>query len=176
MPELLAPRVTFLRDTRAREAQADKLFKKCPEIADRNKYSEESATRVQRDRLPIDTRKWAAARLAPKEYGDHISHDVHGSTKLNFQPAILIKVGDGLRVGFAPKADKPAAVSLSPLCAKSGCERMQHRAQVYSITSSASASSVGGSEDVAGVHPRLSIASPNIRAVAQQDTSLNELA
>jgi terminase small subunit-like protein len=79
------------RYARAREAQADKLFKECLEIADRHKDGEESATRVQRDRLRIDTRKWAAARLAPKKYGDHISHDVHGSTKLNFQPAILIK-------------------------------------------------------------------------------------
>ena len=83
------------RYARAREAQADKLFQECLEIADRNKDSEESATRVQRDRLRIDARKWAAARLAPKKYGDHISHDVHGSTKLNFQPAILIQVGDG---------------------------------------------------------------------------------
>jgi hypothetical protein len=99
-----------VRDTRAREAQADKLFKECLEIADRNKDSEESATRVQRDRLRIDTRKWAAARLAPKKYGDHISHDVNGSTKLNFQPAILIKVGDGQATRFedapAPKAGR----------------------------------------------------------------------
>ena len=99
-----------MRDTRAREAQADKLFKECLEIADRNKDREESATRVQRDRLRIDTRKWAAARLAPKKYGDHISHDVHGSTTLNFQPAILIKVGDGSTTEFgaspAPKAGR----------------------------------------------------------------------
>jgi len=38
--------------------------------------------------------------LAPKKYGDHINHDVNGSTKLNFQPAILIKVGDGTATGF----------------------------------------------------------------------------
>jgi len=33
--------------------------------------------------------KWAASRLAPKKYGDHISHDVKGPGP-NFQPAILI--------------------------------------------------------------------------------------
>ena len=32
-----------------------------------------------------------AARLAPKKYGDHISHDVKGPGP-NFQPAILITV------------------------------------------------------------------------------------
>jgi len=50
-------------------------------------------------------RKWAAARLAPKKYGDHLSHDVHGSTTLNYQPAILIKVGDGQATRFE---DAPA--------------------------------------------------------------------
>jgi Bacteriophage Sf6, terminase small subunit-like len=46
---------------------------------------------TQRSRLRVDTRKWAAARLAPKKYGDHISHDVKGPGA-NFQPAILITV------------------------------------------------------------------------------------
>ena len=46
-------------------------------------------------RLRVDTRKWAAARLAPKKYGDHISHDVKGGTKINFQPQILIQCSSG---------------------------------------------------------------------------------
>ena len=46
---------------------------------------------IQRSRLRVDARKWAAARLAPKKYGDHISHDVKGPGA-NFQPAILITV------------------------------------------------------------------------------------
>ena len=75
---------------RAREAQADKLFKECLEIADRGSESEnENPPRIQRDRLRIDTRKWMAARLAPKKYGDRISHDVKGGG-INFQPQILI--------------------------------------------------------------------------------------
>ena len=41
--------------------------------------------------MRIDTRKWMAARLAPKKYGDRISHDVKGPGP-NFQPAILITV------------------------------------------------------------------------------------
>jgi hypothetical protein len=46
---------------------------------------------IQRSRLRVDARKWAAARPAPKKYGDHISHDVKGPGA-NFQPAILITV------------------------------------------------------------------------------------
>jgi Bacteriophage Sf6, terminase small subunit-like len=45
---------------------------------------------IQRSRLRVDAHK-SAARLAPKKYGDHISHDVKGPGA-NFQPAILITV------------------------------------------------------------------------------------
>src|SRR5262249_54046072 len=70
----------------AREAQADLFFKECLEIADRGKDSEnESQARIQRDRLRVDTRKWMAARLAPKKYGDRVSHDVQSNTTLNLQ-------------------------------------------------------------------------------------------
>ena len=74
----------------AREAQADKFFKDCIEIAD-------AATQENCNvaRLRVDTRKWAAARLAPKKYGDHISHDVKGGTNVNFQPQILIQCSSG---------------------------------------------------------------------------------
>ena len=69
------------------------FFKECLEIADRGKDSEnESQARIQRDRLRVDTRKWMAARLAPKKYGDRVSHDVQGNTTFNVQPAVLIKV------------------------------------------------------------------------------------
>jgi len=71
-------------EARAREAQADKLFKECLTIADAARPED-----VNVARLRVDTRKWAAARLAPKKYGDHISHDVKGGG-INFQPQILI--------------------------------------------------------------------------------------
>ena len=79
-----------MRDTRAREAQADKLFKECLEIADKATPENVSVARLQ-----VDTRKWAAARLAPKKYGDRVEHDHKGG--LNFQPAILIQVGSNER-------------------------------------------------------------------------------
>ena len=88
------------RPVRAREEQADKLFREIIEIADdaSGDYVTTSDGKtivdhenIQRSRLRVDTRKWAAARLAPKKYGDHISHDVKGPGA-NFQPAILITV------------------------------------------------------------------------------------
>ena len=45
-----------------------------------------------RPRNRIDVRKFAVARLAPKKYGDRVSHDVQGNTTFNVQPAVLIKV------------------------------------------------------------------------------------
>lgn len=67
----------------AREAQADALVEECLEIADdgsndwmtREGKDKEPAwalngEHVNRSRLRVDTRKWWAARLAPKKYGD----------------------------------------------------------------------------------------------------------
>src|SRR5258707_5659499 len=90
----------FARCARAREEQADKLFREIIEIADdaSGDYVTTSDGKrivdhenIQRSRPRVDARKWAAARLAPKKYGDHISHDVKGPGA-NFQPAILITV------------------------------------------------------------------------------------
>ena len=60
------------------------------EIADEPLKDNVEAARA---RNRIDVRKFAVARLAPKKYGGHISHDVQGNTMLNFQPAVLINVG-----------------------------------------------------------------------------------
>jgi hypothetical protein len=51
--------------------------------------------RIQRDRLRVDTRKWMAARLAPKKYGDRVEHDVRGGGVC--LPAILIQISGGER-------------------------------------------------------------------------------
>ena len=89
---------------RAREAQADKFFNECIEIAD-------TATQENCNvaRLRVDTRKWAAARLAPKKYGDHIQHDVKGG--LNFQPQILIQCSSDEGEGFIDVPAAPEAAS-----------------------------------------------------------------
>ena len=97
------------RYARAREAQADKFFKECIEIAD-------TATQENCNvaRLRVDTRKWAAARLAPKKYGDHISHDVKGGTNVNFQPQILIQCSSDEEEGFIDVRAAPEAVGGAP--------------------------------------------------------------
>jgi hypothetical protein len=104
------------RYTRAREAQAHKLFREIIEIADdasgdyvttRDGKNIVDHENIQRSRLRVDARKWAAARLAPKKYGDRISHDVKGPGA-NFQPAILIQVGDGSTTEFEVPAPTEA--------------------------------------------------------------------
>ena len=69
---------------RARSAQADTLFEQILEIADegRNDWMEKhgqddagwqlNGEHVQRSRLRVDARKWAASKLAPKKYGEKL--------------------------------------------------------------------------------------------------------
>src|SRR5690348_5558706 len=93
------------RYARAREAQADKYFREIIEIAD-------AATpeTVNVARLRVDSRKFTVARLAPKKYGDQISHNVKGAGSSNFQPQILIQcssAGDDegyIDISAAPEA------------------------------------------------------------------------
>lgn len=71
---------------RAREAQADKYVEEIIEISDdgtNDTYTTEKGEEVNHDviarsRLRVDARKWVAARLAPKKYGDRIMQEVMG--------------------------------------------------------------------------------------------------
>ena len=92
---------------RAREAQADNLFEECLAIADETEGDVVLATgedgkaiarpnpaNVQRARLRVDTRKWAAGKLAPKKYGEHFTHgfgDQEGP--ISPRPAVLVTIG-----------------------------------------------------------------------------------
>ncbi len=74
--------------TRAREEQADAIFDECLAIADNATddvlfLTEESSdgegarpaikhSAIQRAKLQIDTRKWMAAKLRPKKYGERM--------------------------------------------------------------------------------------------------------
>jgi len=106
--ELLKEIAPGARPIRAREEQADKLAGECLTIADEVKAD---SAQVAKARLQVDVRKWHAGKLAPKKYGDHISHDVKGPGP-DFQPAIYITV-DGqpldefARLNLHPK--KPTA-------------------------------------------------------------------
>ena len=57
------------RYARAREIQADMLADEIIEIAD---ACEPEAAAVAKAKARIDARKWLAARLAPKKYGDRV--------------------------------------------------------------------------------------------------------
>ncbi len=55
----------------AREDQADVLADEIIEIADEKVETSEA---VQRNRLRVDARKWAASKLKPRRYGDRVAH------------------------------------------------------------------------------------------------------
>ena len=72
------------RYARARDMHADALFDEALEIADdiSGDWSKDKDgnpvfdhENVQRSRLRVDTRKWAASKLAPKKYSDKLSID-----------------------------------------------------------------------------------------------------
>lgn len=62
---------------RARESQADFLADEIVSIADG--ADGESAEAVAKARLRVDARKWVAAKLKPKKYGDKLDVE-HGGT------------------------------------------------------------------------------------------------
>ena len=79
----------------ARAMQADRLFDEAIEIADdasadwvetddgKKVLNHEH---VQRSRLRVDTRKWAAGKLAPKRYGDKLQHTGDGGGPIRVAP------------------------------------------------------------------------------------------
>lgn len=69
----------------AKEECADGLVDEMLDIADRaeqqkgKRKASDSKTRVNRDRLRVDTRKWIAAKLKPKKYSEKISTELTGA-------------------------------------------------------------------------------------------------
>jgi hypothetical protein len=61
------------RYARAREDQADYLTDEIVDIADKTRDP-------QKAKVQIDARKWKAAKLKPKKYGDHVDVELSGST------------------------------------------------------------------------------------------------
>jgi hypothetical protein len=91
----------------AREMQADALFDEALEIAD--EASEDWTTakdgtrvldheHVQRSRLRVDTRKWAAGKLAPKRYGDKLQHTGDGGGPIRVRPDLSKLTDEDLNV------------------------------------------------------------------------------
>lgn len=76
---------------KAKEASADALLEDMLYIAD------DSSEDVQRSRLRVDTRKWAASKLKPKKYGDKITQENTGPDggPIKTESRIIIDFGDG---------------------------------------------------------------------------------
>ena len=79
----------------AREMQADALFDEALEITDdaSGDWSTDKDGKkvldhenIQRSRLRVDIRKWAAGKMAPKKYGDKL--DLGGSIGLRWEDAL----------------------------------------------------------------------------------------
>ncbi len=79
----------------ARDMQADALFDEALEIADdvSGDWSTDKDGKkvldhenIQRSRLRVDTRKWAAGKMAPKRYGDKL--DLGGSIGLRWEDTL----------------------------------------------------------------------------------------
>lgn len=82
MPSRETVRLWLLKDpiflgmyARAREEQADHFADEIIEIADAAVGNPEE---VQAARLRVDSRKWAASKMAPKKYGDKVTNEQVG--------------------------------------------------------------------------------------------------
>ncbi len=75
---------------RAREAQAELRADEITDIADGAEHGASEA--VQAARLRVDARKWIAAKLLPKRYGDKLQHTGEGGGPVTF---IMKLHGDG---------------------------------------------------------------------------------
>ena len=80
---------------RAREVQAEVLADELADIADdgsndfttdKNGKAVVDHEHIQRSRLRIDTRKWVAAKLLPKRYGDKLQHTGEGGGPIRVRP------------------------------------------------------------------------------------------
>lgn len=71
---------------RARELQADRLAEEILQIADdgqNDTYQTDDGEAVNHDviarsRLRVDARKWLAAKMAPKKYGERVQQEISG--------------------------------------------------------------------------------------------------
>jgi len=87
------------RYARACEDRADKLFEEILEIADKQDkdvyevdgvvYTDHNV--INRSRLQVDARKWMAAKMNPKKFGDKVDMTTNGK---DLPPATIIKWGD----------------------------------------------------------------------------------
>ena len=71
---------------RARSRQADKLAAEIVDIADAVPSKDKGA--LEKARLRMDARKWAASKLAPKKYSDKVQQEISGPDGVPVQHAV----------------------------------------------------------------------------------------
>jgi hypothetical protein len=81
---------------RAREAQAEIRADEITDIADGVEHGASEA--VQAARLRVDARKWIAAKLLPKRYGDKMQHTGDGGGPIRVRPDLSKLTGEELNV------------------------------------------------------------------------------
>jgi hypothetical protein len=74
------------RYARAKEESADTLADEIMDLADEEVPTDENghmdSAAVNRQRLRVDARKWVAAKLKPKKYGDKVTQDHQGNVRM----------------------------------------------------------------------------------------------
>lgn len=85
---------------RAKESQADFMAAQIIELADQCRIGKKKVSKpsgdeitegdmVERSRLQIDARKWLAGKLAPKKYGERITHSGDEENPIKTEATIL---------------------------------------------------------------------------------------
>ncbi len=92
---------------RAREAQAEIRADEIVDIADdasgdftadKDGKLVANSEHIQRSRLRVDARKWIAAKLLPKRYGDKLQHTGDGGGPIRVRPDLSKLTGEELDV------------------------------------------------------------------------------
>jgi hypothetical protein len=99
--------------TRAKDESADALVDEMLDIADEatNDWMEQhdkdnvgyrlNGEAINRSRLRVDTRKWIAAKLKPKKYGERVQAELTGADGGPIQTADMTEVELARRIAFA---------------------------------------------------------------------------
>lgn len=95
--------------TRARELQAELYLDEIIAISDYSALDTEIDPEtgsertnhevVARAKLRVDTRKWAMSKMAPKKYGDRITHGGDPDAPINHQVGITVTFHDPDKAG-----------------------------------------------------------------------------
>ena len=76
---------------RAKEQGIERFADEIAEIADNESQDIFNPSKVARDRLRIDSRKWLLSKLIPKKYGDKLDLDVKGDQNITITREVITR-------------------------------------------------------------------------------------